>query len=461
MVRGYGGVKNGFPDGLATLGEDLAGVFLFEYTAGSAGESLAKLIVTHHASKGFGKLYGGVGDEACFAIGELDAFDAYGGGDDGGSEGGCFEYLHAHAAAREDGDNHDAVVGYHVEAFDEAEEVDLEVAEVDVSHPTLFPALADDVEAACKAAFLPVDARGYLVEEPLHAFEVGRVTGATDEDDAAIPLAVVERGGVDGEGGGVERHGKADVGELLAIDVGDGDHGVVLVAVAYLLHLDEFLQACLLAAKAVGLQETVVAYEAQLVVNEDLLESLGQDVSHLEVLVELDLEEVGFLLVDDVADEALEVARHVVAIMLEDAVDLEAAVVGSELEVEGATCLVEEEPWMDELATIGIGPQIDVGPQLLQLAHSCARVVGVLGKDERDFVVISQLLNHIEYALCAARGERIGEDDGGDDDFHCLRSMMSLRERSKKMRRGAPFWAMSFSACANSFMMPSTLRWLT
>ena len=104
--------------------------------------------------------------------------------------------------------------------------------------------------------------------------------------------------------------------------------------------------------------------------------------------------------------------------MLQDAINLETAVVGPELEVEGAACLVEEETRVDELTGVGIGPQIDVGPQLLQLAHGRPRVVGVFGEDECDVVVIAQLLDHIEYALCAARSERIRENDGGDDDFH-------------------------------------------
>ena len=125
--------------------------------------------------------------------------------------------------------------------------------------------------------------------------------------------------------------------------------------------------------------------------------------------------------------------------MLQDSVDLKAAVISTELEIEGTTSLVEEEPWMDELTPIGIGAQIDVGPQLLQFAHGCAGIVGVLGKDERDVVIIAQLLDHIEYALSAARGERIRENDGGDDDFHCFSSMMSLSDRSKKMILAAPF----------------------
>ena len=125
--------------------------------------------------------------------------------------------------------------------------------------------------------------------------------------------------------------------------------------------------------------------------------------------------------------------------MLQDAVDLESAVIGTELEVEGSTSLVKEEPWMDELSSVGIRAQINVGPQLLQFVHGCAGVVGVLGKDERDVVIVAKLLDHIEYALSAARGERIRENDGGDNDFHCFNSMMSFSERSKKMILAAPF----------------------
>ena len=75
--------------------------------------------------------------------------------------------------------------------------------------------------------------------------------------------------------------------------------------------------------------------------------------------------------------------------MLQDAVDLKTAVVGTELEVEGSTSLVEEEPWMDELSPVGIRAQINVGPQLLQFVHGCAGVVGVFGKDERDVIIVT------------------------------------------------------------------------
>ena len=119
------------------------------------------------------------------------------------------------------------------------------------------------------------------------------------EDDAPIPLVIVERWRVDGEGRGVEWYSEPDVCKLLAIDISNGDYGIVLVAVAYFLHLDELLQACFLTAETVGLEETVVAHKAQFVVNEDFFESFGKDVRHLEVLVEFNLEEVGFLFVDD------------------------------------------------------------------------------------------------------------------------------------------------------------------
>ena len=75
--------------------------------------------------------------------------------------------------------------------------------------------------------------------------------------------------------------------------------------------------------------------------------------------------------------------------MLQDAVDLKTAVVGTELEVEGSSSLVEEEPWMDELSSIRIWAQINVGPQLLQFVHGCAGVVGVFGKDERNVIIVT------------------------------------------------------------------------